>query len=152
VSACPAPAPCRHKFFNTNNLWVNLCKLKATLDGSGAPMPLSTPLLLLPWLPCVPALPPGNAYAYASGNWPLICITLHCAALRCVADGVLALPLIKNKKTVNPRDSSSPPVFQLVRAPACLPACLPTGLSARLPACLPCPVSLWRSQPRPALS
>lgn len=26
---------CRHKFFNTNNLWVNLRKLKATLDASG---------------------------------------------------------------------------------------------------------------------
>ena len=26
---------CSHKFFNTNNLWVNLRKLKATLDASG---------------------------------------------------------------------------------------------------------------------
>lgn len=31
------------------------------------------------------------------------------------AGGVLRLPLIKNKKTVNPRDSSTEPVFQLVR-------------------------------------
>lgn len=30
--------------------------------------------------------------------------------------GVLKLPLIKNKKTVNPRDSSTPPVFQLETA------------------------------------
>lgn len=30
--------------------------------------------------------------------------------------GVLKLPLIKNKKTVNPRDSSSPAVFQLETA------------------------------------
>jgi hypothetical protein len=30
--------------------------------------------------------------------------------------GVLPLPLIKNKKTVNPRDSSSAPVFQLETA------------------------------------
>ncbi len=29
---------------------------------------------------------------------------------------MLKLPLIKNKKTVNPRDSSSPPVFQLETA------------------------------------
>ncbi len=36
------------------------------------------------------------------------------AALPCAADGVLQLPLIKNKKTVNPRDSSTEPVFQLV--------------------------------------
>lgn len=55
----------RHRFFNTNNLWINLRKLKATLDGSG---------------------------------------------------GILKLPLIKNKKTVNPRDSSSAPVFQLETA------------------------------------
>lgn len=55
----------RHKFFNTNNLWVNLTKLKATLDSSS---------------------------------------------------GVLKLPLIKNKKTVNPRDSSSEPVYQLETA------------------------------------
>lgn len=32
------------------------------------------------------------------------------------SNGVLRLPLIKNKKTVNPRDSSSPPVFQLETA------------------------------------
>jgi hypothetical protein len=30
--------------------------------------------------------------------------------------GVLPLPLIKNKKTVNPRDSSTEPVFQLETA------------------------------------
>jgi hypothetical protein len=30
--------------------------------------------------------------------------------------GALALPLIKNKKTVNPRDSSTPAVFQLETA------------------------------------
>jgi hypothetical protein len=31
-------------------------------------------------------------------------------------NGVLALPLIKNKKTVNPRDGSTPAVFQLETA------------------------------------
>ena len=56
---------CRHKFFNTNNLWVNLDRLKETLSQ---------------------------------------------------ANGTLPLPLIKNKKTVNPRDSSSAPVFQLETA------------------------------------
>jgi UTP--glucose-1-phosphate uridylyltransferase/phosphoglucomutase len=55
----------KHKFFNTNNLWVNLDKLQATLDEQG---------------------------------------------------GLLKLPLIKNKKTVNPRDSDSAPVFQLETA------------------------------------
>lgn len=55
----------RHKFFNTNNLWVNLPSLKATLDAN---------------------------------------------------KGVLQLPLIKNKKTINPRDSDTPAVFQLETA------------------------------------
>lgn len=55
----------RHKFFNTNNLWLNLSKLKDTLESSG---------------------------------------------------GILRLPLIKNKKTVNPRDKKSTPVFQLETA------------------------------------
>ena len=54
-----------HRFFNTNNLWVNLDKLKTALEA---------------------------------------------------ADGTLKLPLIKNKKTVNPRDSSTPAVFQLETA------------------------------------
>ena len=53
---------CRHKFFNTNNLWVNLDKLAATIEANG---------------------------------------------------GLLKLPLIKNKKTVNPRDSDSTPVREL---------------------------------------
>lgn len=56
---------CRHKFFNTNNLWVNLPALKQTLDAN---------------------------------------------------KGVLQLPLIKNKKTINPRDSDTPAVFQLETA------------------------------------
>ena len=56
---------CRHKFFNTNNLWVNLPALKETLDAN---------------------------------------------------KGVLQLPLIKNKKTINPRDSDTPAVFQLETA------------------------------------
>uniref|UniRef100_A0A7R9V765 UTP--glucose-1-phosphate uridylyltransferase n=1 Tax=Chlamydomonas euryale TaxID=1486919 RepID=A0A7R9V765_9CHLO len=55
----------KHKFFNTNNLWVNLPALKAALSNSG---------------------------------------------------GSLALPLIRNKKTVNPRDSASAPVYQLETA------------------------------------
>eukprot|EP00892_Ulva_mutabilis_P001626 jgi/Ulvmu1/11464/UM077_0007.1 len=54
-----------HKFFNTNNLWVNLEALQAAMAEN---------------------------------------------------DGMLPLPLIKNKKTVNPRDSSTPAVFQLETA------------------------------------
>ncbi|PNH01446.1 UTP--glucose-1-phosphate uridylyltransferase, partial [Tetrabaena socialis] len=52
-------------FFNTNNLWVSIDVLAATLEASG---------------------------------------------------GALNLPLIKNKKTVNPRDAKSAPVFQLETA------------------------------------
>ncbi|KAG1675771.1 hypothetical protein FOA52_012427 [Chlamydomonas sp. UWO 241] len=54
-----------HKFFNTNNLWVNLPALKEALAASG---------------------------------------------------GSMELPMIRNKKTVNPRDASSEPVFQLETA------------------------------------
>ena len=56
---------CARRFFNTNNLWVHLPQLKATLSSSG---------------------------------------------------GSLPLPLIRNKKTVNPRDSKSTPVYQLETA------------------------------------
>lgn len=55
----------KHRFFNTNNLWVNLDALKATMEANS---------------------------------------------------GMLPLPLIKNKKTVNPRDGASAPVFQLETA------------------------------------
>jgi UTP--glucose-1-phosphate uridylyltransferase len=53
------------KYFNTNNLWVNLRALKAVLDEN---------------------------------------------------DGVLGLPMIVNKKTVDPGDKSTPEVFQLETA------------------------------------
>ena len=55
----------KHKFFNTNNLWVRLDALKATLDAN---------------------------------------------------DGVVPLPLIKNKKTVDPKLKTSTPVVQLETA------------------------------------
>jgi UTP--glucose-1-phosphate uridylyltransferase len=55
----------RHRFFNANNIWVNLHALQRTLDERG---------------------------------------------------GVLGLPMIVNRKTVNPRDSSSPEVVQLETA------------------------------------
>jgi UTP--glucose-1-phosphate uridylyltransferase len=55
----------RHRYFNTNNLWINLRTLKQVLGER---------------------------------------------------DGVLGLPMIVNKKTVDPSDSSSPEVFQLETA------------------------------------
>ncbi len=55
----------RHRFFNANNIWVNLRALRETLDER---------------------------------------------------DGVLGLPMIVNRKTVDPTDSSSPGVIQLETA------------------------------------
>jgi UTP--glucose-1-phosphate uridylyltransferase len=55
----------RHRFFNANNIWVNLAALKRTLGER---------------------------------------------------DGVLGLPMIVNRKTVDPTDSSSPEVLQLETA------------------------------------
>jgi UDP-N-acetylglucosamine pyrophosphorylase len=55
----------RHRFFNTNNLWIRLDHLKTLLDARG---------------------------------------------------GFIPLPIIKNAKTVDPRDKNSPRVFQLETA------------------------------------
>ena len=55
----------RHRFFNTNNSWLSLPKLKAFLDAN---------------------------------------------------DGVLKLPMIRNTKTIDPRDPASPAVYQLETA------------------------------------
>jgi len=55
----------RHRFFNTNNLWVDMRVLKAVFEQR---------------------------------------------------EGVLGLPMIRNRKTVDPADSSSPAVFQLETA------------------------------------
>ncbi|MDZ4405896.1 UTP--glucose-1-phosphate uridylyltransferase [Prosthecobacter sp.] len=55
----------RHRYFNTNNLWIDLQALKTALDAN---------------------------------------------------DGLIPLPPIMNKKTVDPRDGSSPPVIQVETA------------------------------------
>ncbi|MFN7140106.1 MAG: UTP--glucose-1-phosphate uridylyltransferase, partial [Limisphaerales bacterium] len=55
----------RHRFFNTNNLWIRMDELKKALDQNG---------------------------------------------------GFIPLPMIKNSKTVDPRDKKSPAVFQLETA------------------------------------
>lgn len=55
----------RHRFFNTNNLWLRLDRLAEALEANG---------------------------------------------------GLIPLPVIKNKKTVDPRDKKSPTVFQLETA------------------------------------
>ena len=66
----------RHRFFNTNNLWIRLEDLKAVLDQH---------------------------------------------------EGVVPLPLIKNQKTVDPRDPGSPAVFQLETAMGAAIACFPNA-------------------------
>lgn len=55
----------RHRYFNTNSIWIRLDRLKESLEASG---------------------------------------------------GVLPLPMIRNRKTVDPRDKASTPVFQLETA------------------------------------
>ncbi|MDR1305459.1 MAG: UTP--glucose-1-phosphate uridylyltransferase [Verrucomicrobiales bacterium] len=55
----------RHRFFNTNNIWLNVSALRRQLDANG---------------------------------------------------GILPLPLIRNVKTVDPRDRQSPKVYQLETA------------------------------------
>jgi UTP--glucose-1-phosphate uridylyltransferase len=55
----------RHKYFNTNNLWLNLPALKAVLEAN---------------------------------------------------NNILGLPMIRNAKTLDPRDLASPPVYQLETA------------------------------------
>eukprot|EP00889_Picochlorum_renovo_P006599 jgi/Picre1/33629/NNA_001109.t1 len=71
-----------HKYFNTNNLWLNLKHLKSTLESCG---------------------------------------------------GTLKLPLIKNKKTVNPRDPSTENVFQLETAMGSAIECFENSSAIEVP-------------------
>ena len=71
----------RHRYFNTNNLWVNLKALKDVLD---------------------------------------------------VNENVLKLPLIRNAKTVNPRDPNSTPVYQLETAMGAAIAVFPEAQALRV--------------------
>ena len=72
----------KHKFFNTNNLWVNLTALKAAFDKHG---------------------------------------------------GVLPLPVIKNGKTVDPRDKASTKVLQLETAMGAAIACFEGAQAILIP-------------------
>jgi UTP--glucose-1-phosphate uridylyltransferase len=72
----------RHRFFNTNNLWLRLDRLRDALDAS---------------------------------------------------DGSLPLPLIRNKKTVDPRDKNSPEVFQLETAMGAAIECFPDARAVDVP-------------------
>lgn len=71
----------RHRFFNTNNLWLRLSALQAQLDAGG---------------------------------------------------GILALPLIVNAKTVDPRDPGSTPVYQLETAMGSAIAVIPGSAALRV--------------------
>jgi UDP-N-acetylglucosamine pyrophosphorylase len=72
----------RHRYFNTNNLWIRLDRLKQALDAN---------------------------------------------------DGVIPLPLIRNNKTVDPRDSSSPKVYQLETAMGAAIGCFPDAAAVEVP-------------------
>jgi len=72
----------KHKFFNTNNLWINLEALKATYEKF---------------------------------------------------DGVLPLPVIKNGKTVDPRDKKSTKVLQLETAMGSAIECFPGAQAILIP-------------------
>jgi UTP--glucose-1-phosphate uridylyltransferase len=72
----------RHRYFNTNNIWLSLPKLKAFLDA---------------------------------------------------ADGVLALPMIRNTKTIDPRDPTSPVVYQLETAMGAAIELFPRAAAVRVP-------------------
>ncbi len=72
----------KHRFFNTNNLWLRLDRLRDALDAS---------------------------------------------------DGSLPLPLIRNKKTVDPRDKNSPEVFQLETAMGAAIECFPDARAVDVP-------------------
>ena len=72
----------RHRFFNTNNIWVNLEKLKEVMTASG---------------------------------------------------GVLELPVIRNAKTVDPRDAASTPVYQLEQAMGSAIECFEGAMAVNVP-------------------
>lgn len=72
----------RHRYFNTNNLWLNLPALKETLAAH---------------------------------------------------DGVLPLPMIRNAKTVDPRNPESTPVYQLETAMGSAIAVFPGSAALRVP-------------------
>jgi len=72
----------RHRFFNTNNIWVNLKSLKEVMTDN---------------------------------------------------DGVLELPVIRNGKTVDPRDSQSTPVYQLEQAMGSAIECFKGAVAVNVP-------------------
>lgn len=72
----------RYRYFNTNNLWLNLVALRETLDAQ---------------------------------------------------NNQLHLPMIRNRKTVDPRDPDSPPVYQLETAMGSAIAVFPNAQALRVP-------------------
>lgn len=72
----------RHKYFNTNNLWINLPALKAKMTER---------------------------------------------------EGILGLPMIRNAKTINPRDPNSPAVYQLETAMGSAIAVFENAAAIRVP-------------------
>ncbi len=72
----------RHRYFNTNNLWLRLDKLQVALEASG---------------------------------------------------GAIPLPMIRNAKTIDPRDAKSPAVYQLETAMGAAIECFPGAQAIEVP-------------------
>jgi UDP-N-acetylglucosamine pyrophosphorylase len=72
----------RHQYFNTNNIWVKLDKLKEVMEANG---------------------------------------------------GVLELPVIRNAKTVDPRDGNTTPVYQLEQAMGSAIECFEGAMAVNVP-------------------
>ena len=72
----------RHQYFNTNNIWIKLDKLKEVLEVNG---------------------------------------------------GVLDLPVIRNTKTVDPRDADTTPVYQLEQAMGSAVECFEGAIAVNVP-------------------
>lgn len=81
----------RHRYFNTNNIWLRLSAIKAQLEANG---------------------------------------------------GMLALPMIRNSKTLDPKDSGSPKVYQLETAMGAAIAVFDGAQAIRVPRTRFAPVKL----------
>ena len=136
----------KHRFFNTNNLWINLAALKAR---SPAPHPTTLcceslrPYVARPYNPTLPeptTLRCQSLRPYAARACDPTLPEL--AALRCYCycqavyekfDGVLPLPVISNGKTVDPRDKASTQVLQLETAMGSAIECFPGAQAILIP-------------------
>lgn len=146
-SRLPSHLPCRsprpppplqdigkHRYFNTNNLWLDLNALQV----GASPCFFSCCTCCCPCSkrgrPSQPrrqADPPARPRARLGSLPPLRCALQAELAQR---GGLLPLPLILNPKTLDPRDKGSAPVLQ-VRRSLTLPSAIPECMRNRQSAC-----------------